>query len=879
MRFFVEVTMIGKTNSQVYCVSAGSWQPALEATRLLRGEPKSLEGFSIELVDEGCRAIDPGAKWRYVVRKAPEDAPLTEVTKPAEKAAEKPAEKLVEPTKAGTKTSEASKPDPKSRENKVHELKPQDAKTATPAPAASASASTPPADDKKSANAQRPSQLPRAESSERLKSAAPPKVRSIVYGENGAVAAVRTDVPEEPRTVPNLPSPPSTPEVGSSVAVKTLFEREQLPNAASPIHYHEGVYAVPEGTEDAIAETLLREKLTAFRAKLVGAKPVNYINIAIFDREFEGKPRVLPIATISYRDWKGIEPEISFPRRAKARASAPTRLSAGLGDAARIATGSNKTVEPVRAVPGAPSGFPPVSSPPPAADKPAPLPASIAAIADAFAKASQPPRAEPTSEVAIPLSARIAPLAPPVPHIGPEAFADVTEREISKFDLPSEPESPTPLMRVFNEAGPTIPSSPPFAGATVPSTPPANKSDGYLPQLPPPDGARPSAAPPFPVPEPFPSAPSATFSAASAVGAAQSPSASKLAVASAVAPRPPPSTGNMAASASAKNGSNGSAPPAPLAANAGAPLSSPATVQGLAPSAPIPATTGPIAAPVATAPVAAATATLTNDVQVIPPPEKTAPLLPTIAESGVLLDFTPPPGVQVFSPPGSTNLQASRPASENMAVAPPSSRGSRRKLTPHDPFPTAGNGGTAGRTGAEELLPSLFEQVHDLHFLDDTFDGAYFILKVANDQIPCRAAMIHFFDVTKREYVLVSAIGNGTRSLLAKRHPESDVLLSGAAKAKSPSTINDAENQDGAFIERFEKIGGAKRILVVPIAHYGRTLGMVELINPIDGLPFEEVEAHAISYLAGQLGEFIGQRGLALEPVRIAAAADRHGIV
>src|SRR5262245_23383755 len=80
MRWLVEVTSIGKPESQSFCVEADSWQKALQSARGMRGETGPMSGFSIELLEEGYRAVDPMARLRYVVKRAADDAPLTRAT-------------------------------------------------------------------------------------------------------------------------------------------------------------------------------------------------------------------------------------------------------------------------------------------------------------------------------------------------------------------------------------------------------------------------------------------------------------------------------------------------------------------------------------------------------------------------------------------------------------------------------------------------------------------------------------------------------------------------------------------------------------------------------------------------------------------------------
>src|SRR6478735_1097382 len=78
MRWFVEVSRVGENSSdEKYCVEAKQWQAALQEARKLRGDSGPLSKFSIELLDDGYRAVDPKLKLRFVVAKAPHDAELS----------------------------------------------------------------------------------------------------------------------------------------------------------------------------------------------------------------------------------------------------------------------------------------------------------------------------------------------------------------------------------------------------------------------------------------------------------------------------------------------------------------------------------------------------------------------------------------------------------------------------------------------------------------------------------------------------------------------------------------------------------------------------------------------------------------------------------
>src|SRR5271155_4545793 len=72
MRWLVEVTSLGGAEKESLQVDADSWQSALQAARSQRGEADGISGFSIDVLNEGCRAVDPASRVSYDVRKAPE---------------------------------------------------------------------------------------------------------------------------------------------------------------------------------------------------------------------------------------------------------------------------------------------------------------------------------------------------------------------------------------------------------------------------------------------------------------------------------------------------------------------------------------------------------------------------------------------------------------------------------------------------------------------------------------------------------------------------------------------------------------------------------------------------------------------------------------
>ncbi|MBX3262070.1 MAG: GAF domain-containing protein [Labilithrix sp.] len=175
-----------------------------------------------------------------------------------------------------------------------------------------------------------------------------------------------------------------------------------------------------------------------------------------------------------------------------------------------------------------------------------------------------------------------------------------------------------------------------------------------------------------------------------------------------------------------------------------------------------------------------------------------------------------------------------------------------------------------GRTTGDELITALFESMHDLHFLRDALDGGQFCLALATEVLPARAAIIHFFDVEKREWVIACTRGKDTSRLLTLRTPESDELLRDAArKRRAIVTANAA----AAAAQRYQTLGGSRSMIIAPIMQAGRALGALEIINPLDGMPFTEDEGNAMTYIAEQYAEYLGSRGIVLDRDRIQSAA------
>jgi GAF domain-containing protein len=186
---------------------------------------------------------------------------------------------------------------------------------------------------------------------------------------------------------------------------------------------------------------------------------------------------------------------------------------------------------------------------------------------------------------------------------------------------------------------------------------------------------------------------------------------------------------------------------------------------------------------------------------------------------------------------------------------------------------------TAGRRATgDELIANLFEAMHELHFTRDVIEGGDYVLGLALEMIPSRAGIIHLYDIDHREYVVACTSGAGAEGLLNQRHSETEPLLASAMRKRRAIVAADAARDDHVQqAARFATLGGAASVIVSPVMQGGRFIGVIELVNPLDGAPYTEDEGNAIDYLAEQFGEFVANHGMMLDPERITRSTPPRG--
>jgi hypothetical protein len=174
------------------------------------------------------------------------------------------------------------------------------------------------------------------------------------------------------------------------------------------------------------------------------------------------------------------------------------------------------------------------------------------------------------------------------------------------------------------------------------------------------------------------------------------------------------------------------------------------------------------------------------------------------------------------------------------------------------------------RLKGDDLIADLFEAMHDLHFAADSLVAAEFVLNLALEKMPSRVALVHFFDIDAREFVVVRAKGRSAENVMGHRTPERDPVIVEAMRKAQAVIVNQAPTEQRLRAERFAKLGYECRSLIAgPVEQGGRFLGLLELCNPRDGGVYSEGDGHALTYLGEQFAGYLAERGVILDPERI----------
>jgi hypothetical protein len=167
-----------------------------------------------------------------------------------------------------------------------------------------------------------------------------------------------------------------------------------------------------------------------------------------------------------------------------------------------------------------------------------------------------------------------------------------------------------------------------------------------------------------------------------------------------------------------------------------------------------------------------------------------------------------------------------------------------------------------------------------IELFPDALTAGRLCIEVIEELVPCRAIFLHMFDHRRNDYVLVDFSGSEGEMALLTRSDGKDPLLavmlpllSITAPGANTFVCEDDGEVDFQAANRFALIGGAKRVMLAPVRVGGRTYGVIELVDPMNGEPFEHLHERAVAVATTRYAEFLRTHGAVLDIDEIATHA------
>jgi signal transduction histidine kinase len=144
------------------------------------------------------------------------------------------------------------------------------------------------------------------------------------------------------------------------------------------------------------------------------------------------------------------------------------------------------------------------------------------------------------------------------------------------------------------------------------------------------------------------------------------------------------------------------------------------------------------------------------------------------------------------------------------------------------------------------------------------------ILENAVNILNCEAGTLFLVDEQTGELIFRVTVGPVAGNLLGQRLPPGTGIVGRAMQARAPMIENDAQRSSARFEGADKQTGFVSRsLLAVPMQIKDRVLGVIEVINRRDGLPFVPDDQNLLT-------AFAGQAAVAIENARLLALTDQE---
>jgi hypothetical protein len=166
-------------------------------------------------------------------------------------------------------------------------------------------------------------------------------------------------------------------------------------------------------------------------------------------------------------------------------------------------------------------------------------------------------------------------------------------------------------------------------------------------------------------------------------------------------------------------------------------------------------------------------------------------------------------------------------------------------------------------TSHPEMVDTVFSALRDLTFFETAIEAASFGVVTAMCAVPALAGMALLRDEEHGGYVVVYARGPRSYSVVRSRVGEDDPVVALALVRGGPVSVE--YGSDRPAPERHASFGDPWSALAAPIQIEERCIGLIELVDPLDGRTLGESARHALATIAQHLANFIGGRTIVVE--------------
>jgi len=188
---------------------------------------------------------------------------------------------------------------------------------------------------------------------------------------------------------------------------------------------------------------------------------------------------------------------------------------------------------------------------------------------------------------------------------------------------------------------------------------------------------------------------------------------------------------------------------------------------------------------------------------------------------------------------------------------------------------------TAGAIVKARLLQETQQRAHQLSTLNELTRQLtstlelepllQYILENAVSILNCEAGSLFLMDEQTEDLIFKVTVGPpSSADLIGQRVPAGSGIVGRAAKLRAPVVENQAQTSPSHFVATDQQTGfTSKSLLAVPLLFKDRVIGVIEVINRTDGLPFIEDDQTLLS-------AFAGQAAVAIENARLYTLTDQE---